>query len=114
MIDTDGINILKNIVRIGTVSSLDKENRTARVAFEDRDNLVSGPLKVLKNPPLVEIEEVNLTYGVEEAEGHTHAGRTEAHFHEVTVTPWLPEVGDFVLCIYLPNGESDGFVVGGI
>lgn len=26
----------------------------------------------------------------------------------------LPSPGDFVLCIYLPNGDGDGFVIGGI
>ena len=33
---------------------------------------------------------------------------------KTTVYPWLPYVGQFVLCVYLPNGEHDGFVMGGI
>lgn len=32
----------------------------------------------------------------------------------VTVYPWLPYIGQFVVCLFLPNGESDGFVLGGI
>ncbi len=32
----------------------------------------------------------------------------------VTVYPWLPYVGQFVVCLFLPNGEGDGFVLGGI
>ena len=27
---------------------------------------------------------------------------------------WFPSVGKFVLCLFLPNGESDGFVIGTI
>lgn len=26
--------------------------------------------------------------------------------------PCIPAAGDFVLCIYLPNGDGDGFVIG--
>ncbi len=26
--------------------------------------------------------------------------------------PWLPKVGQYVLCLYLVNGESDGFILG--
>ena len=72
------ITALKNIVRVGWVSSVDIEKRTARVTFKDKgETFVSGPLNVLKNTP-------------------------------------LPSPGDFVLCIYLPNGDGDGFVIGGI
>ena len=39
---------------------------------------------------------------------------TKAHKHVMTVYPWLPYIGQFVLCLYLPNGETDGFGVGGI
>lgn len=108
------LKALKNIVRIGKVSSVNAENRTARVNFADKNNLVSGPLIILKNSPFITVENTNLTYGVEEAEGHTHPGITEEHTHEIKISPWLPSVGELVLCIYLPNGESDGFVIGGI
>lgn len=108
------ITALRNIVRVGTVSSVNAADRTARVNFEDKNNLVSGPLQILRNPPYVSVENVTLTYGVEEAQGHTHTGKTEEHTHEVKISPWLPSVGDMVLCIYLPNGGSDGFVIGGV
>jgi len=108
------LNALKNIVRIGRVSTVNAENRTARVIFQDKANLVSGPLIVLKNQPSITVHEKELTYGVLSAEGHTHEGKTENHTHGLTITPWLPHVGQLVLCLYLPNGESDGFVIGGI
>lgn len=25
---------------------------------------------------------------------------------------WLPEVGDYVICLYLPNGSKSGYIVG--
>jgi phage baseplate assembly protein gpV len=108
------INALKNIVRIGTVSTVNAANRTARVIFQDKANLVSGPLIVLQNQPSITVHETELTYGVLPADGHTHDGKTESHTHELTITPWLPNVGQLVVCLYLPNGESDGFVLGGI
>jgi hypothetical protein len=36
------------------------------------------------------------------------------HRQTVTVYPWLPYIGQLVVCIYLPKGEWDGFVMGGI
>ena len=95
---------LESMVRIGKVSSVNAADRTARVAFEDRNNLVSGPLKIIKNPPFVTVKETTLTYG----------DQTENHAHDVTVSPWLPSPGEMVLCVFLPNGDGDGFVIGGI
>lgn len=110
----NSINALKNIVRIGKVSTVNAEERTARVIFQDKANLVSGPLIILQNQPSITVLETELTYGVLSAEGHTHEGETESHTHELIITPWLPYIGQLVLCLYLPNGESDGFVIGGI
>lgn len=123
------MTVLKNIVRVGTVSSVDGRNRTARVAFADKQDkkgnpLISGPLKVIQSPPEVVIQEAAPPLTVDpttitidsigETFEHKHAGHNESHTHKVVVSPWLPYVGQFVLCIYLPNGESDGFVIGGI
>jgi phage baseplate assembly protein V len=41
------IGILKNLIRIGTVSSVNEENGTVRVLFEDKDNMVSDELPLL-------------------------------------------------------------------
>jgi hypothetical protein len=37
-----------------------------------------------------------------------------SHTHDLTIAPWLPDAGDFVLCVFLANGGGDGFVIGGI
>jgi len=174
---------LMNIVRVGTVSSVDVDNRIARVAFADKQDaegkpLISGPLKILQNQPLITIEKwvtevgeenkwdyeaaynshprklglgesyVKDTYATRKdviknskiikyekretinengavictCPGATHGDvchihgviENKPHRQTVTVYPWLPYVGQLVVCIYLPNGESDGFVIGGI
>jgi len=73
---------MKDLIRIGTASSVDAENLTARVHFADA-GMVSGSLKITQALP-------------EDAE------------------PWLPGVGDLVLCLFPKNGGGDGFVVGRI
>ena len=141
------IAILKEIVRIGTVSWVDPDKRTARVIFHDKDELPSGELKVLQNQPLITVEKwadgAKWNYDAKYAsidrklglgESYTKAApdvitverdidykcplhgvdETKAHKQVMTVYPRLPYIGQFVLCLYLPNGESDGFVLGGI
>ena len=50
------VDTLGKIVRVGKVSSVDVENRTARVIIEDKvKQFVSGPLKVLQKQPLITI-----------------------------------------------------------
>jgi hypothetical protein len=111
------LTALKNIVRIGTVSSVDAENRTARVAFADKPDaqgkpLISGPLKVLQNPPFIPGKSV--AQETQPRGGGNGDSAFESHTHGVVISPWLPGIGQFVLCLYLPNGESDGFILGGI
>ena len=104
------LSALQNIVRLGTVSSINPANRTARVTFADKDNLVSGALKILQNTPFIG----GIASQTEETEGGTDEATFEKHRHKLIITPWLPYVGQMVVCIYLPNGESDGFVIGGL
>lgn len=80
------INQIKNLIRIGTVSAVNGASCSARVAFEDKDNMVSAELPII-------------TIG---------SRQTKAY--------WLPDVGTQVLCIFQPNasgsGISKGFVMG--
>ncbi|MCL1788861.1 MAG: hypothetical protein FWG33_00710 [Oscillospiraceae bacterium] len=99
---------LMNIVRVGTVSSVDAASRTARVAFTDKKDSagnphISAPLPVLRNVPFIPAQKVPQQTEV-----------SDSHKHDVKISPWLPEVGELVLCLFLPNGESDGFVLGGL
>lgn len=79
--DSD-IQELKDIVRVGIVSSVNAGNMTARIKIQDQ-GIVTGDLKIVENPPK----------GLE---------------------AWIPKVGQWVLCIFKPDGEGDGFILGGI
>lgn len=107
----DELTALKNIVRTGWVSSVNAADRSARVTFQDKgETFVSGPLKVLKNPPF--IPACGVPQQTEAKGGESDGTSFESHVHAVKISPWLPAPGNFVLCIYLPNGDGDGFVIG--
>lgn len=71
-----------NIIRIGEVSSIDPAKGTARVAFDDEDSMVSYDLPVIQHNTL---------------ENHDY---------------WMPDIGEDVLCVFLPTGSEDGFILG--
>ena len=77
---------MKNLIRAGQVSSVNPVRCTARVTFLDRDNLVSAELPVLQ--PCA-------------------AGN---QFYS------LPDVGNSVLCLMLPNDDcgGTGFILGSL
>lgn len=80
------INKIKDLIRIGRVSSINPLKCTAKVTFPDKDDMVSDELPIL-------------TIGT---------NKTKAYF--------LPAIDTQVLCIFLPNnsgkGINDGFVLG--
>lgn len=82
-------NYVQNMVRVGIVTDVDKKDRRVRVRFPNL-NMTSGWLYVLQSPPDVKI------------------------IIDFTVTPWMPEVNDRVLCLYIPVFNGDGFVLGAI
>lgn len=102
-------NILMNLVRIGTVSSVDSTKRTARVIFKDK-NMVSGWLIVLQHPG------AGVTVTPNGDHSHTVTGGTTGsaglHDHIASVTYWMPKVNDTVLVLYLPVFNGDGFILG--
>jgi len=73
---------MKNILRVGRVSSVNPSNCSARVTFEDRSDVVSYELPIL-------------------VKGSLH-----------TFDYWLPAVHESVLCMFMPNGSAQGFIVG--
>lgn len=76
-------NVLKNLIRVGRISSVDPGKATARVVFEAQ-GVVSYDLPVLQRQTLR-----NKDY-------------------------WLPDVGEHVVCIFLPTGNAEGFILGSI
>lgn len=106
----DSENILRNLVRIGTVSSVDPVKRTARVIFKDKD-MVSGWLNVLQHPGAV------VSVNPDGKHSHDISGGTATeidgqHAHESKVTYWMPKINDTVLVLYLPVFSGDGFILG--
>ncbi len=73
---------LSKLIRIGEVSSVDYAKGTARVAFDDYDRVISYDLPVLQPNTFN-----NKDYR-------------------------MPDIGEDVLCIFLPNGTVEGFIVG--
>lgn len=87
--DIKGIvyRIIRDIFRIGKVSSVNGKNCTVRVTFPDKDNVVSDELPII-------------VIGSYKTKGY-----------------WVPEVNMQVLCCFLPIisgvGLNKGFVLGG-
>ncbi len=79
-------NQVKNLIRVGRVSSVNGAACSARVTFGDKDDLVSAELPIV-------------TFCSKETRAY-----------------WVPEVDTQVLCVFDPNvsgnGLSAGFVIG--
>lgn len=76
---------LNNIVRIGEVSSINETDCTVKVVFQEFDNsFVSHDL-----PIMVKQSMANKDY-------------------------WLPDINEQVVCIFLPTGLENGFVLGSL
>ena len=73
---------LGTLIRVGEVSDIYPARGTARVVFDDDDGLVSYELAILQRNTL-ETKDFNSV-----------------------------NVGEDVLCLFLPNSESDGFILG--
>ena len=133
MIDTN------DLIKVGKVSTVNVEKRTARVIFEDKDEMVSGELQVLINHPLIKITKTDdgaawsgggtynsaprnlggdsyktsLPDTINLSKVITYVGESHTHELKAEVHPWLPYVGQWVICAFPTNGGGDGFVLGG-
>lgn len=84
----DDIQEIKDCIAFGIVSSINTKKITARVEIADQ-GIVSGDLKIIQNTPVCK------TCGKD-------------------LEIWLPKVGQNVLCLFIPGGDGDGFILGGI
>lgn len=75
---------LNSLIKIGEVSSVDYAKATARVVFDDDDSIVSYDLQVLQK--------------------NTIANQDYA----------MPDIGEDVVCLFLPSGPEDGFILGSV
>lgn len=101
----------EGIVRKGIVHSVNEKTREVRVYFVE-DAFMSGWLKVLKHSPFIPSK------GGEQRTEATSGGAGDAsfasHSHKVTITPWLPNIDDVVICIYETGFNGDGYVLGAL
>lgn len=100
------ITELKNMVRKGKVQSVDQEKMKARVKFEDKGGIVSGELHILIRPRYV--------VPSEGAKAGSKTATAEGHSHAAYITNWVPEIGSMVLCIMIPDGDGEGYIIGGV
>lgn len=92
---------LKNIVRVGIVSKVNSENKTARVQIPEQ-GIVTSELKIVQNMPKIEIIKEEIT------ENDTPSDC------KIEIEQWMPQVGQWVVCLFYSDGEGDGFILGGI
>ena len=98
------LNELKNMIRKGTVQSVNAGTMKARVKFGDKGGITSGELHILVRHRAV----VPAEKDKEGDKTKTEAG----HFHEAYITEWLPQTGDLVLCLMIPDGDGEGYIIG--
>lgn len=107
---------LENLVRVGTVTDVDKAKRQVRVKFQDT-GMTSGWLKVLQHhgadlyiePDAEHTHEITDTYT---GGGSASVYPSHDHLPGSYVTYWLPKVNDTVLALYLPVFNGDGYILG--
>lgn len=97
-------NELKNMIRKGTVQSVNAESMKARVKFGDKGGIVSGELYILTRHRSVVPKEWDTAGNI--------TNEVAGHSHKAYITEWIPEVGDFVLCLMIPEGDGEGYIVG--
>ena len=112
-------SVYKNIVRTGWVSSVNAADRTARVTFKDMGTtFVSGPLKVIKNPPFIPAKDVVQETQTESggsgdasfaAHSHTLKGNYQTNTDAKSEYYYGLAVGDKV--VLLRNAGGQAFLV---
>lgn len=93
------------LIKIGTVESV--EGIKVKVRFQSM-NTASQTLTAIDHTTVVE--------GGTRYTNYQSGGSGEAAFssHRHSIKRWVPNVGDRVLCIMIPNGNGQGFVIGTI
>lgn len=104
-------NILKNLIKQGTVTDVDNDAHKARVKFQD-EGFTSGWLYVLDNRPF--IPDYDVPQQTELKSGGSGEAAFEEHRHDLVIKQWMPKINQNVLVVYLPVFNADGFIVGGI
>ena len=79
--------------------------------FSGRTDITPVPSYTSSWPDRVKITRTD-DYTITSADGDTLDHQTWEH--EMILRPWLPYIGQTVVCVYLPVRNADGFVIGGL
>ena len=102
---------IEDIVREGKVTAVDNGKRIAKVWF-DSMGIESDWLPVLITRDF--IPDYDVPQRTEFEAGGSGDPAFASHKHDLIIKPWMPKVGDQVLCLYEPIRDGRGFVLGGI
>ena len=103
--------ILSGLVRLGTVTAVNNDQRLARVKFPDT-GITSDWLPVLISRDF--IPDYDVPQRTEYEAGGSGDAQFEKHKHDLIIKPYMPKVNEQVLTVFLPVDNADGFVIGGI
>lgn len=103
--------VFSGFFRLGFVTDVNNVKRLARVKFADL-GYTSGWIPVLINRDF--IPDYDVPQRTEFEEGGSGAAAYERHKHDLVIKPYMPKVGEQVLCIYEPVRNGRGFILGGI
>ena len=110
-------SIFKRMFQLGTVTALDAEKKKARVKFQNT-GIISDWLYVVQFPGMgvaVKADGEHTHTITDTYSGGGSASTQPNHNHAGTVTTgWMPKINDTVLAFYLPEFNSDGFIIGKI
>lgn len=102
---------IEDIVREGKVTAVDNGKRIAKVWF-DSMGIESDWLPVLITRDF--IPDYDVPQRTEFEAGGSGDPAFASHKHDLIIKPWMPKVGEQVLCLYEPIRDGRGFVLGGI
>lgn len=103
--------VFSGFFRLGFVTDVNNVKRLARVKFADL-GYTSGWIPVLINRDF--IPDYDVPQRTEFEEGGSAAAAYASHKHDLVIKPYMPKVGEQVLCIYEPVRNGRGFILGGI
>jgi hypothetical protein len=105
---------------------------TARVKIQEQ-GIVTWDLHIVQNTPLMTVQNkddgTKWNYKAEYTGYDRNLGLGETYKKEypdtiatdyadreqtIKIYPWIPYIGQWVLCIFKPGGDGDGFIIGGI
>ena len=118
---TGDLKIIQNtplITVINTDSGVPWKHRFQYVQFDGREMKLEDDYRK-SFPDILQAEEYKEEYIGKETfrkkyPDYLETWNDSGQKQEIRVFPWIPYIGQWVLCIFKPDGEGDGFIIGGI